>query len=326
MTLYNKYRPKTFDQLIQSKFSKTLSKDGLTHHAYLLFGHSGTGKTSAARLSMSEFCNNQNDINLCINGTHPDYKEINCAINNGVDDIKAIIADVVNTIPIHLKYKFIVFDEAHVLTTQSQNALLKTVEEPPSHIKFFFCTTEINKVIPAIRTRCQILPFFKLNEKSLLSILENVCSGEKLKFTQESLSLIISCADGSARSALNLIEQCATILEDSDSVAKILGTASQSSFKSLTKAFCSKKRVDTIQIMDDLFNNSSDPNSLMNKYADYIADLITTRICFPEKCEFDGKQLLLIGGCITDILKDFKILQNIKLISKIHVLKTIEKL
>ena len=326
MSLYNKYRPKTFDNLVQSKFNSKLTKDNLNHHAYLFFGPPGCGKTSTARLCMAEFRKPNENVDSYINGSHSDYHEINCAVNNGVDDIRSIISDTINTYPHSADYKFIIFDEAHMLTSQAMNALLKTIEEPPSHVKFIFCTTEINKVLPAIRSRCQIVPFIKLNETGLIKVLTNVCLGEQFNFHEDSLKLIVSCADGSARAAINLLEQCSTCLDDPDSVAQILGTSSVESFKGLTKAICDKNRCQSISLLEEIFNNSIDPNSLMNKYADYIAELILVRITEPTACEFDGKQLLTIAECVTNTLKDFKILQNIKLISRINFLKAIEKM
>jgi DNA polymerase-3 subunit gamma/tau len=325
MSLYNKYRPNTFENLIQSKFNKGFTKDSLTHHAYMFFGSPGTGKTSTSRLCMAEFLDDK-EKNLAINGTHPDYIEVNCAVNNGVDDIRNIISDIINTMPVQSKYKFITFDECHMLTTQSQNALLKTVEEPPKHVKFFFCTTEVNKVLPAIRSRCQLVPFIKLNEKSLIKILENICKGENFSYNQECLKLISSCADGSARSAINLLEQCCSVLNDEDAVAQIVGTSSESNFFNLTKFICNKNKNQSLILLEEIFNNSIDPGSLMNKYADFIAEQILNRVSDPAKCEFEGKKLLIIADCVTEILKDFKILQNIKLISKINVLKAIEKM
>ena len=315
MSLYNKYRPKSFDELIQSKFGQTLNKQTLTHHAYLFFGPPGTGKTSAARLCMAEFREENEPVDKFVSGRHPDYVEINCAVTNGIDDIRAVVSDVVNTMPIQSDYKFIIFDECHMLTSQAQNALLKTTEEPPAHIKFFFCTTEINKVIPAIRSRCQIIPFTKLNEESLVKILTFVGEGEKLTFKKESLLLISSCSDGSARTAINLFEQCTQCLNDPEGVAQILGTASVNNFQDLTRFICNKDRVKSLSLLDEMLNNAIDPGSLVNRYADYIANQIILRIKDSKSCEFDGRKLLIIADAVTDILKDFKILQNIKLIN-----------
>lgn len=325
MSLYNDYRPKSFSELIQSKYNNGLSKENLTHHAYLFFGPPGTGKTSAARLCMAEYLCDK-DKHLAISGSHPDYVEINCAANNGVDDIREIISDVVNTAPIQSKYKFITFDESHMLTIQAQNALLKTVEEPPKHVKFFFCTTEINKVLPAIRSRCQIVPFIKLSDKALMKILKNICNGEGVKFNEESCLMVISLSDGSARSAINIFEQCKSVFDNPEAVGQIVGTTSLSNFKTLTELICEKQSIKAIQLLDELFNNSVDPGSLMNKYADYLADLITQRLINKDSVPFDGKKLLIIADSVTVILKDFKILQNIKLISKINILKTLSKM
>ena len=116
MTLYNKYRPKNFDDLVHSKFDDTVDKKSIfNHHAYLLFGPPGCGKTSTARLAMSEFRPKTNDdeklLNQCISGLHPDYVEVNCAVNNGVDDIRGIIADTISLMPVQCSHKFIIFDE-----------------------------------------------------------------------------------------------------------------------------------------------------------------------------------------------------------------------
>jgi DNA polymerase-3 subunit gamma/tau len=325
MSLYNKYRPKNFDQLVSSKYNTPNKEQIKSHHAFLFFGSPGTGKTSSARLYMQEFVKDSEKASV-IDGKHPDYVEINCAVNNGVDDIRTIVSDVVNTVPISADYKFIVMDESHMLSTQSQNALLKTVEEPPKHIKFIFCTTEINKVLPAIRSRCQIVPFIKINDQLLLKILNNIVDGEQLNANTESLNLIVSCSEGSARNAINLLEQCSLLLADPKAVANVLGTANSVSFDSLTQAICNKDRVKSLLLLEELITNAIDQNSIINKYADYLADLIILRIVDKSKCKFDGKSLLIISEGITNILKDFKILQNIKLISKIHVLKVIDLL
>ena len=322
MSLYNKYRPTNFDELIvQNKIS---TEQFEKHHAYLFFGHSGTGKTSSARVYMSQFVPKE-EQEMVFKGKHPDYVEVNCAVNNGVDDIRTLVSDVIVTTPLSSKYKFIIFDECHSLTPNAQNALLKIVEEPPKHAKFVFCTTEINKVIPTIRNRCQKIPFLKISESNIEKILKNISSKECFVYDEESIELVASCADGSARNAINLLEQCSAVLDNVEAVSNILNTASKDSFYQLTKYFCAKDRVNCLSVLEKLFDNSLDPNSIMNKYGDYIADLITLRVFDQTKCEFEGKKLMILAQTITDVLKDFKILQNLKLISKLHVLKAMDK-
>ena len=213
-----------------------------------------------------------------------------------------------------------------MLTTQAQNALLKTTEEPPSHVKFIFCTTEVNKVIPAIRSRCQLVPFNKLSKLDLISIIERICISEEIKFSKESLELIANCSDGSGRAAINLLEQTNLLLNDPSATAAALGTLDSTSFNNLTYLFCNKKTNECIKLLDEIFEKTNDHGSIMNQYADFIAECIVTRLTAPSECPFDGKQLMVLAECLTNILKDFKILQNIKLISKLHFLKGISKL
>lgn len=323
MSLYNKHRPSDFKNLIQGSQIDQL-RGALKHHAYLFFGPAGTGKTSAARLCMSKYVDPK-DVSMCINGKHPDYVEVNCAVNNGVDDARNLVTDVVNTMPIKAEFKFIVLDETHMLTTASQNALLKTLEEPPKHVKFFLCTTEINKVLPTIRSRCQIVPFLKLNESSLYQILENICVEEKFNFDQDSLKLIAKYSSGSARQAINILEQCSESLHNTSLVAGILGTADENIFFELTSHLVNRDMRNSLILFDSMIESVNDPYVVVNHYGDYIAEQIVKRTASKE-VPFTGNQLYVVAQAVIDILKDFKQLQNIKLISKQHLLKAISKM
>ena len=166
-----------------------------------------------------------------------------------------------------------------------------------------------------------------------MKVLTRVCTGQALNYSKESLNMIASSSNGSARTAINLLEQCSgslsggkCILMDTEAVGQILGTASVSDFHMLTTLICEKKRSDSVSLLQSLLTKSSDPNNLINKYADYVAELIILRIQSAANCEFEGKKLMVIADCVTEILKDFKTLQNIKLISIMHMLKAIDKI
>ncbi len=217
--LYRMYRPQTFEQVVgQQHIVVTLKnaiKTNKLSHAYLFSGPRGTGKTTVAKIlgkainclspgeKPCEECASCHSINK---GNHPDIIEIDAASNNGVDEIRELI-DKVKYAPLELKMKVYIIDEVHMLTTGAFNALLKTLEEPPSHVMFILATTEPHKVIPTIISRCQRFDFTKVSTFEIQDRLDKILIEESITAEKGVTRLIAQLADGGLRDGLSILEQ-----------------------------------------------------------------------------------------------------------------------
>lgn len=241
--LYRKYRPSNFDEVVgQQPIIQTLKNAIVQNriaHAYLFCGPRGTGKTSIAKI-FAKMLNCEDESNKpcgkCINckmvqnGSHPDIIEIDAASNNGVDEVRNLI-DKVKYAPMQGKYKVYIIDEVHMMTTGAFNALLKTIEEPPAHVVFILATTEPNKVIPTIISRCQRFDFNKVSQKDIEKRLSIVCKEEKIEIDPEAISLIAQLADGGMRDSLSVLDQCIAYCSSNitvDNVREIYGVLTTS--------------------------------------------------------------------------------------------------
>ncbi|MFI3283627.1 MAG: DNA polymerase III subunit gamma/tau [Erysipelotrichaceae bacterium] len=218
-TLYRKYRPVSFKDVVGQNhivqiIQNAINQDKISH-AYLFCGPRGTGKTSMAKLlakavncqSTEKPCGKCESCQEATNGSHPDIIELDAASNNGVEQIREIVEKVKYT-PIIGKYKIYIIDEVHMLSTSAFNALLKTLEEPPGYVIFILATTDPQKVLPTIISRCQRYNFSKVTIEDIQKRLMGILDEEKVTYEKEALALIGELADGGVRDALSILEQC----------------------------------------------------------------------------------------------------------------------
>lgn len=238
--LYRKWRPKTFDDVVgQEHVTNTIKneiKNNTCGHAFLFCGSRGTGKTSTARiLSRAVNCENPIDGNPCNkcstclgieSGSIMDIIEIDAASNRGVDNIRTLREEASYTAAV-TKYKVYIIDEVHALSNDAFNALLKLLEEPPSHVKFVLATTEANKVLETISSRCQRFDFKRITPDDIYDRLEYICNAEGILAEEKALRMIALHADGSLRDALSCLDPCIASGKevDTDFVADFLGRA-----------------------------------------------------------------------------------------------------
>ncbi|PPR47646.1 MAG: DNA polymerase III subunit tau [Alphaproteobacteria bacterium MarineAlpha5_Bin9] len=274
--LARKYRPQKFSDLIgQEILVKVLSnaiKNNRVAHSYILTGVRGIGKTTTARIiAMALNCNNRQidefepcvQCDSCISikeDRNIDVIELDAASKTGVEDVRDII-DNVKYKPVNSNYKIFIIDEVHMLSKNAFNALLKTLEEPPSHIKFIFATTEIKKIPITIISRCQRFDLLRINSVELSKYLLKITNSEKIEINDEALRLIVRAADGSVRDALSLLDQA--IANESnkitaETVSSMLGLADRSKVFELLNSIFKSEVESALNIYKNLYESGAD--------------------------------------------------------------------
>ncbi|MBQ1468727.1 MAG: DNA polymerase III subunit gamma/tau [Solobacterium sp.] len=265
--LYRTYRPNTFDEVIGQKYIVKTLKNAIENnkiaHAYLFCGPRGTGKTTIARI-LAKAINCENETNrpcneclscrMIMEGTHPDIIEIDGASYGTVDSTRELI-DKVKYAPLQGKYKVYIIDEVHMLSISAFNSLLKTLEEPPAHAVFILATTDPQKVLPTIISRCQRYDFEKVSKEDIYNRLKYVLDNEKIAYEEDALQEIAFLADGGLRDALSILDQVIAYSPETislDAVYKIYGIASKRSRYNLLDAIANKDTTEALSLSNKL--------------------------------------------------------------------------
>ena len=293
--LYRKFRPLTFSEMVgQEHITRTLRNQIIANrvgHAYLFNGGRGTGKTSSAKiLARAINCLNPKDGEPCneceickaaLNGSLTDIVEMDAASNNSVEDIRSIREEV-NFLPTKAKYRVYIIDEVHMLSTGAFNALLKTLEEPPEHVKFILATTEPQKLPATILSRCQRFDFKRISNEDIIKRLEIVCKESQIEITQGALNIIAVLSEGAMRDALSILERCTQDGEnriDEDKIKDLVGIPKLEYVHSIISAILEYNLEDAIKETENILNQGKDLDNFLWEMIKYVKDILIFKSC-----------------------------------------------
>jgi DNA polymerase-3 subunit gamma/tau len=295
MVLYRKYRPKSFKDFVGQEavikvIMNEISSEQISH-AYLFSGHRGTGKTTLARIFAKAInCQNRKGAEPCnecpscreINeGRAIDLIEVDAASNRGIEEVKSLRENI-RFAPSFLKYKVLILDEAHQLSKDATNALLKIMEEPPSYAVFILATTEANKMIPTVASRCQKFNFNRLDHDIIKEKLDRICEKEGIKMDQEAMDLLIHAADGSLRDAEAKLNQLISFAPEgvftADDVREVLGVSDIRLVIELVELLANKEKVKAIKFISDNMEKGLDIPDFLKMTIDYLRKIMLLRI------------------------------------------------
>lgn len=288
--LYRKFRPLNFFDVVgQEHITRTLKNQiiaGRVGHAYLFNGSRGTGKTTAAKiLARAINCLNPKDGEPCneceicrgaINGSLTDIVEMDAASNNSVEDIRGIREEV-NFLPTKAKYRVYIIDEVHMLSTGAFNALLKTLEEPPEHVKFILATTEPQKLPATILSRCQRFDFKRISNENIKKRLKIVCQKSNIEITDEALNIIAVLSEGAMRDALSILERCVQDGEnkiDDDKIKDLVGIPKITYVHNIIENIIQYDVDKALENVDIVLNDGKDINNLLWEIIKYVKDIL----------------------------------------------------
>ena len=320
LVLYRKYRPGKFSEMVgQEAILKTIKNalaQGRQAHAYILFGSRGLGKTSLARLIAKsvnclnrkegefEACGECQSCKTIAEGRAMDIVEIDAASNRGIDEIRDL-REGIKFSPAQLKYKVFIIDEVHMLTREAFNALLKTLEEPPSHALFILATTEIHKVPETIISRCQRFDFAKLSAEKIVARLAGLAEAEGVKVDKKALRLIALNANGGMRDAESLLGQIMAVQDKEitlKEVEELLGVAGEPKIEEFFGALSERNKKEALRLISQVLEEGNDLAQFVKVSINYLrqlmilkADPTLKKIVAPELTEERLKTILEQG-------------------------------
>lgn len=312
-SLYRKYRPLTFDSVVgQQHIVSTLEHaitEGRLSHAYLFCGPRGTGKTTMARiLAKALLCRNAEaaraegasgcmpdgtceECELIAEGNHPDVYELDAASRTGVDNVREEIINSVNFAPVRGKYKIYIIDEVHMLTTAAFNALLKTLEEPPAHVIFVLCTTDPQKILETILSRCQRFDFHRIGNEDIEHRLAYVCEQEGFDYDDEALAIVARHAKGGMRDALSTLEQLSVFGNGSvhaDDARSLLGEVSDRILGEFSRAIADRDVAELYGLIRAQVEEGNDLLELTRDLVAHVRDVYVACVAGARAELFEG--------------------------------------
>lgn len=312
-SLYRKYRPLTFDSVVgQQHIVSTLEHaitEGRLSHAYLFCGPRGTGKTTMARiLAKALLCRNAEaaraegasgcmpdgtceECGLIAEGNHPDVYELDAASRTGVDNVREEIINSVNFAPVRGKYKIYIIDEVHMLTTAAFNALLKTLEEPPAHVIFVLCTTDPQKILETILSRCQRFDFHRIGNEDIEHRLAYVCEQEGFDYDDEALAIVARHAKGGMRDALSTLEQLSVFgngTVHADDARSLLGEVSDQILGEFSRAIADRDVAELYGLIRAQVEEGNDLLELTRDLVSHVRDVYVACVAGARAGLFEG--------------------------------------
>ena len=312
-SLYRKYRPLTFDSVVgQQHIVSTLEHaitEGRLSHAYLFCGPRGTGKTTMARiLAKALLCRNAEaaraegasgcmpdgtceECELFAEGNHPDVYELDAASRTGVDNVREEIINSVNFAPVRGKYKIYIIDEVHMLTTAAFNALLKTLEEPPAHVIFVLCTTDPQKILETILSRCQRFDFHRIGNEDIEHRLAYVCEQEGFDYDDEALAIVARHAKGGMRDALSTLEQLSVFgngTVHADDARSLLGEVSDQILGEFSRAIADRDVAELYGLIRAQVEEGNDLLELTRDLVSHVRDVYVACVAGARAELFEG--------------------------------------
>lgn len=352
--LYRVYRPKNFEDVVgQEHIVKTLKnqiKNNNIGHAYLFSGTRGTGKTSTAKIfARAVNCLNPineepcNECEICkdtLNDNIMDIVEIDAASNNSVDDIRELRESVKYT-PSKAKYKVYIIDEVHMLSQGAFNALLKTLEEPPSYVIFILATTEPHKIPATILSRCQRFDFKRVSSKDIANRMEYICKKENIEAEDKALNLIARNSQGALRDALSILDQCMSFGNDKieyDDVIELLGTVNIDELFELSQAIMDENTKKSLQILNEFIIWGKDIRNLINDLIDHFRNIMVCKvskdleeiISLPEESinklkeqsqNIEMNDLIRILNILSETQDSMKTSSNTRILAEVTIMK-----